>query len=496
MNSFQNALSIKAITMSKRIMLRFLIVSILFILRLQVNAQWTTGSVMVNSNAGVVEVKGINSTVTPAFHVYNSVAGGSPSGTKVELQRFSAPGNTSMFNVAGIFAKTNGTNSSQSYLSLNPINTSGTGFAEGLTIYAGGNIGIGIPTPTNKLQIGANPAGFGGNDFVVSNTTSSLAITNGVTSGVNYSMLYGSADIAIRPGYGKMSFYANAAGNVGIGTNTISGTRLYVFQSSNTDWTASYYNDGGNGKGLRIKGGDGSSSNATPLFQIDDNLDRTKFQVQTSGKVGIGITSPDGKLHVKGCAYFGNQNEDSSHRIALGGSGGDYGSVGYGYLYTNTSQTYNYSVGDYASQLRFDQGGFTFNTAAIGTVGSPVSFTSAMVITRDGNVGIGTVISPDAKLAVRGTIHTQEVLVDLAGAVVPDYVFESNYDLKSLDQVEDYIKENKHLPEVPSAKEMEAEGLKLKEMNMLLLKKVEELTLYLIQQQKEINALKEKVKQH
>jgi hypothetical protein len=120
---------------------------------------------------------------------------------------------------------------------------------------------------------------------------------------------------------------------------------------------------------------------------------------------------------------------------------------------------------------------------------------------KDGNIGIGTK-APDALLTVKGKIHTQEVLVDLEGAVAPDYVFESYYkgssDLKpsyrflSLCELEYFIEENHHLPGVPSAEKFEKDGLALKEMNLLLLEKVEELTLYLLQQKKEIEALKEK----
>jgi hypothetical protein len=112
----------------------------------------------------------------------------------------------------------------------------------------------------------------------------------------------------------------------------------------------------------------------------------------------------------------------------------------------------------------------------------------------DGNVGIGTT-APDAKLTVKGNIHTNEVKVDLLGAVAPDYVFEPTYDLKPLTEIETYIKENKHLPEVPSAKEMEKNGVQLGEMNMLLLKKVEELTLYSIEQNKKLNEQQELIQE-
>ncbi|MCW5520688.1 hypothetical protein J1N09_12635 [Aureitalea sp. L0-47] len=121
---------------------------------------------------------------------------------------------------------------------------------------------------------------------------------------------------------------------------------------------------------------------------------------------------------------------------------------------------------------------------------------------RNGKIGIGTK-SPDELLTVKGKIHTQEVLVDLNGAVAPDYVFENyfsgaselkpEYSFPTLQEVASYVEEQHHLPGIPSAKELEAEGLSLKEMNLLLLQKIEELTLYTLEQQKEIEALKEKM---
>ncbi len=121
---------------------------------------------------------------------------------------------------------------------------------------------------------------------------------------------------------------------------------------------------------------------------------------------------------------------------------------------------------------------------------------------KNGKIGIGTK-SPDALLTVKGKIHTQEVLVDLEGAIAPDYVFEKHftgsstllpeYRLISLEELEIFLKENHHLPDLPSAATMQEEGISLKEMNLLLLQKIEELTLYTLQQQKEIDLLKEKV---
>ncbi len=110
----------------------------------------------------------------------------------------------------------------------------------------------------------------------------------------------------------------------------------------------------------------------------------------------------------------------------------------------------------------------------------------------DGDVGIGT-DDPDAKLTVKGKAHVQEVKVDMLGALAPDYVFESEYELMTLTQLDSCIKADGHLPEVPSAREMQEEGMELKAMNLLLLKKIEELTLYVIELQKEANSSEDKL---
>lgn len=119
------------------------------------------------------------------------------------------------------------------------------------------------------------------------------------------------------------------------------------------------------------------------------------------------------------------------------------------------------------------------------------SNTGNILLNNTGNVGIGmgaVSIPAGVKLAVNGKINCKEIEVTLSGW--SDYVFEDNYRLRSLDDVEYFIKENKHLPEIPSEIEVLDKGVNLGEMDALLLKKIEELTLYMIQLKNENEDLK------
>lgn len=106
------------------------------------------------------------------------------------------------------------------------------------------------------------------------------------------------------------------------------------------------------------------------------------------------------------------------------------------------------------------------------------------------NVGIGTT-NPTSKLTVAGNINAREIKVTVD--VGADFVFEKDYDLPSLHSVDKFIKENKHLPEIDSAEKMKKDGINLSEMNIKLLQKIEELTLYSIEQNKKIENLEKKI---
>lgn len=197
-----------------------------------------------------------------------------------------------------------------------------------------------------------------------------------------------------------------------------------------------------------------------------------KLRITSEGNVGIGTTTPGSKLQVAGtisAINFANTMGSSSPVI--------YGSIGGAY------PTFGISI----NHVVEDAGSNHYGMALLTTDSFLTGRTEKMRIAANGNVGIGT-INPDAKLAVNGTIHSKEVIVDLNNW--PDYVFQPQYNLRTLTEIKRFIAQNQHLPEMPSAAEVEAKGINLGEMNKLLTKKVEELTLYLLDKDNEVNMLK------
>jgi hypothetical protein len=190
------------------------------------------------------------------------------------------------------------------------------------------------------------------------------------------------------------------------------------------------------------------------------------------GNVGIGTTSPDGKLHLKGGIAI--QNPELNYDTH--GNAGERAGIIFG---TNHAKK--------NSMFWISPDANIGNRLNIGTGSGYNDTGSLLTIENIGNVGIGTT-TPRAKLDVAGTIRATEIKVE---AQTADFVFEDNYPLRTLDEVEAFIKENGHLPDFCSAKEMKSSGVNLAEMNKLLLQKIEELTLYAIERDKEVRKMKE-----
>jgi hypothetical protein len=142
-----------------------------------------------------------------------------------------------------------------------------------------------------------------------------------------------------------------------------------------------------------------------------------------------------------------------------------------------------------AAQYTDEAGGYVGGDLIFATSTTNTAETiERMRIAHNGNVGIGTSAVSGFKLSVAGKMRAEEIEVSLSTGWA-DYVFAEDYKLNSLEEVEAYITKNNHLPNVPSEKEVKEEGINLGEMDAVLLRKIEELTLYIIEQDKRIKEL-------
>ncbi|WP_299242520.1 discoidin domain-containing protein [uncultured Aquimarina sp.] len=218
-----------------------------------------------------------------------------------------------------------------------------------------------------------------------------------------------------------------------------------------------------------------------------------------------GFSNVSGNFNTFLGTFAGRENIDGRRNVFIGGNAGRNSTgnanilIGYkaGFNETgnnkliieNSDSDTPLVYGDFAT----DQFGINTNTIPDGynfAVGGGASFNGDIVST--GRISIGTTEDdPGYALTVKGKVHVQEVKVDLLGVIAPDYVFYEDYKLKTLKEVAKYIYQEGHLPNIPSAAEMKKEGVNLKEMNMKLLEKVEELTLYTIAQEKAIKQQQE-----
>ena len=219
---------------------------------------------------------------------------------------------------------------------------------------------------------------------------------------------------------------------------------------------------------VTLKGDNGSITiGATDEQTMRFNTDRSKYVfnidgtnrmlIQSDGNVGIGLLSPIGRLHVNGGALIVGVGTSESARAANVLKFGDNSYV---------------KIGEWQKDNMLSFSAHSYNFCL-------------------GNVGIGTT-NPQYRLDVAGKIRAKELIIETTGA---DFVFADNYKLRPLSEVKAFIEENKHLPEIKSAQEMQQNGVGVNELQTQLLQKIEELTLYLIQQEQTIQDLRQEVEQ-
>jgi hypothetical protein len=359
------------------------------------------------------------------------------------------------------------------------------------TVYVpGGTGGIGNNTLDNNVGVGTSNTR--GDKFHVSTggqffraATWGIGIADaGWRNTLVLSNLYSYSEVYNNDGK-PIVFQVPNGGNIGIGTNA----PLYKLDIDNAKYGSGQIRWRANGGGTSAYGftyadqaGVGIT-NADPYSELlylntsDHSVSLYssglhRFIISSNGNVGIGTSTPSNR---QGWGRVVDVNNYSNSKI-LASANGDA-----------------YITGMYTHQSWFGGGGF-IGTESNHSLFFITGYNPKMAILTNGNVLIGKTSQTNTvyKLDVAGKIRADEIVVNTTGA---DFVFEPTYKLRSLAELEAFIKTNKHLPEIAPAKEMQENGVSAGEMQSKLLQKVEELTLYMIEQQKIIEQLNIKVKE-
>lgn len=398
------------------------------------------------------------------------------------------------------------------------------------------NVGIDVPEPLGKLHIKANsttinpqlrltededdfariklesntnPGAFwdiaGKADTVTNNSILNFYFKNGYTFGDRLSIL-GNGNVGINNTNPVSKLDIR---NIGDGNELLRFTtdRPWVFKQTSFGVTTrltlqSTVDD----KIFDIVSPDGNTKLAE--YRVRD-INPEIYMLATDGKLGIGTSSPGNKVAIRGdanstdhvlsvtTAYTGDAQIRAVEGFSYPATGKGYGGFFEGGYRGVKANSYGNSYTGWSIGVE----GSAYGTSGtrIGIFGRGVGGTTNwagyfsegdVYVTNELRVGSGAINGANGyKVAIDGKLIAEEVRVQSSGDW-PDYVFEDNYNLTTLQDLEKSIEKNGHLPGVPSAKEVDEEGIILGEMQKILLEKIEELTLYTIDLQKQMEALK------
>ncbi|MDW7691158.1 hypothetical protein R9C00_19600 [Flammeovirgaceae bacterium SG7u.111] len=373
-----------------------------------------------------------------------------------------------------------------------------------LSITKSGFLGVGTTTPEAKFEI-QHTGTIGGkwnpssSYFKLSDGSISMIMDNNEIYTNNSLNLGASNDIklsTVDASSSTLRFIITNAGKVGVGTSSPKAT-FHVngdYYGKGHMFLHAYEGEGSSGTAYIQARDFSNSSNINLRFRTQQNGVLNEVMILTpNGRVGIG-KDPMHPLDIEGSFRMGSRdNSIKNSKLIIDGPNAIPNAnekinreISFEYLAAGKAKIRSYRGGSWDTYLDF------MTSEGSNSGGEPKV---RMHIAGDGKVRIGddnlNISSNDYKLFVETGIISEKVKVAVKENWA-DFVFEENYALPTLSEVESFIQENHHLQDIPSAKEVEANGIDLGEMDAKLLQKIEELTLYTIEQQKEIEALKKK----